>query len=253
MGWILSIMPHESVSVETNHLEPRFRSVLEKANINQRQLADYLGVSRPYITHALHGKPISRPVMMLFEKLEREVARREQGGYAAPRDGSMLPPKDAGENVNGTHGAAPSRMASNVAPNTPMSIPVLSVSQACAWAGPESAPAISHEELVYAAADPKAFAVRVTGDAMSPHHVSGELAIVYPNDLPHDGDRVLARLRDGNGGALLFRIFHLSDHGRSVILSSPNPAYPALQYAREEFTWVHPIAATIRQMRDHAA
>jgi len=85
---------------------------------------------------------------------------------------------------------------------------------------------------------------------MEPQHLRGEIAIVYPSEHPRDGDRVLARLRDDNGGSVLFRIFHLSDRGKGVILSSPNQAYPALQYQRDAFTWIHPIAATVRSLKD---
>lgn len=67
-------MPHESVNNENHQLPFRIQALLASAKINQRQLADYLGITRPEIIHALHGKPISDSALSLLETLERETA-----------------------------------------------------------------------------------------------------------------------------------------------------------------------------------
>ncbi len=229
-------MPHYPVeSAVRRDMSARVVALREKLNLRQAELARLLGVSRSYITHMEKGKPCSYPVQKLIEKLEAEASAREQRlkwpvatAAAAPEPEPTLPPE---------------HQASSAA------IPLLSMSEACALGNADDAPRITSLHLTVTVADSHAFAVRVNGDSMQPQHVDGELAIVYPSEAPHTGDRVLARLHDGNGGSILFRIFNAVDRGEKVVLSSPNPAYPTLQYRIQDFAWIHPVAATLRHLR----
>jgi len=229
-------MPHYPVeSGVRRDMSARVIALREKLDIRQAELARLLGVSRSYITHMEKGKPCSYPVQKLIEKLEAEAASREQ-------------------RMKWSNPAAPAATAATEHPDTDRdthasAIPLLSMHEACALGDAEDAPNLTNEHLTVTVADSHAFAVRVNGDSMQPQHIDGELAIVYPSEAPHTGDRVLARLHDGNGGSVLFRIFNSVDRGQQIVLSSPNPAYPTLQFRLQDFAWIHPVAATLRQFR----
>jgi SOS-response transcriptional repressor LexA len=247
-----------SKSVAKRDVSTRLIALREKLGIRSAELARRLGVSRSYVTHLEQGKPCSLPVQKLIEKMEAEATGNQisepppkSGGICA--DASFLvPPLASAVTVMTTpaRSAFDGKLPSTAAHHRAVTIPMLSMSQASVLDSVDKASLITREQFVCGASDERAFAVRISNDAMEPQHLRGEIAIVYPSEHPRDGDRVLARLRDDNGGSVLFRIFHLSDRGKGVILSSPNQAYPALQYQRDAFTWIHPIAATVRSLKD---
>lgn len=229
-------MPHYPVeSGVRRDMSARVKALREKLDIRQAELARWLGVSRSYITHMEKGKPCSYPVQKLIEKLEAEASAREQRLKWPDSDTAKPTAIQPVRRIHHDEHAS--------------SIPLLTMHEACALGDADEAPSITQEHVTFNVADNHAFAVRVHGDAMQPQHVDGELAIVYPSEAPHTGDRVLARLHDGNGGTVLFRIFNVVDRGQHIVLSSPNPAYPPLEYRRQDFTWIHPVAATLRQLR----
>lgn len=238
-------MPHYPVeSGARRDMSARVKALREKLDIRQAELARWLGVSRSYITHMEKGKPCSYPVQKLIERLEAEAAAREQRMKWNPQPEPSTPatsPLDTTDLV-------PQHLAAEHDPH-PCSIPLLTMNEACALGDADDAPNLTREHVTFTVADSHAFAVRVHGDSMQPQHIDGELAIVYPSEAPHTGDRVLARLHDGNGGSVLFRIFNTVDRGQQIVLSSPNPAYPTLQYRMQDFAWIHPVAATLRQLR----
>ena len=248
-------------------MSSRVKALREQLDIRQAELARWLGVSRSYITHLEKGRPCSYPVQKLIERIEKEAAFRcgqvrvheaenEAPAVAEPLS-SSLPPAALSALEQFKAVAITRKPPSPVydqppsddAPH-PSSIPLLSMTQACALHDADEAEKLTREHVAFTVRDSHAFAVRVRGDAMQPQHIDGELAIVYPSEPPHVGDRVLARLQDGNGGTVLFRIFNVQDRGQQIVLSSPNPAYPALRYRREDFAWIHPVAATLRQLRE---
>lgn len=264
-------MPHYPVESSVRRdMSARVKALREKLEIRQAELARWLGVSRSYITHMEKGKPCSYPVQKLIERLEAEAAAREHRikmntPDPAPAANGMevhthpLPPDAltalsrlqplALQAARQSASPAPKPDANEEQESHPCAIPLLTMNEACALGEAEDAPRLTREHVTFTVSDDHAFAVRVHGDAMQPQHVDGELAIVYPSEPAHTGDRVLARLHDGNGGTVLFRIFNIMDQGRSIVLSSPNPAYPPLQYRRQDFAWIHPVAATLRQLR----
>lgn len=252
-------------------MSARVKALREKLEIRQAELARWLGVSRSYITHMEKGKPCSYPVQKLIERLEAEAAAREHrmkmhatdpmpaANEADPHAHPLPPAAITALNhfhpigLSQPHGSPPAKEPELEAADDPdphpCAIPLLTMNEACALGEADDARRLTREHVTFTVSDDHAFAVRVHGDAMQPQHVDGELAIVYPSEAPHTGDRVLARLHDGNGGTVLFRIFNIVDRGQSIVLSSPNPAYPSLQYRRQDFAWIHPVAATLRQLR----
>ena len=72
------------------------------------------------------------------------------------------------------------------------------------------------------------FALRVSGDSMSPNIHDGDIVIVRQQDDADDGDIVIA-IVDGEDGVCK-RVRHYQD---SIALLSDNPAYPPMIYAGE--------------------
>jgi phage repressor protein C with HTH and peptisase S24 domain len=127
-------------------------------------------------------------------------------------------------------------------------LPVLTIPAARELASPAQAAFAAAEHFAFSVSDPDAFAMRLAGDAMLPQHHDGELAILYPNSIPHTGNRVVARLSDSLGGDVLFRVYSTADHGHSIVLSSLNPLYPPVTLSPEEIVWIYPVSSTVRQM-----
>ena len=95
-------------------------------------------------------------------------------------------------------------------------------------------------------ADERAFGVRLRGDSMEPKFSDGDIAILLPSTAPTNGEIVVANIR--NQGALC-KIMHVQLDKKLVKLSSYNPAYPSTEYHRDEFHWIFPVAAMIKQLR----
>lgn len=102
----------------------------------------------------------------------------------------------------------------------------------------------------FLAFDPKdrdAFAVTLSGDSMTPVYSPGDVALVYPNHSPRNGDLVIAVLNDEAGGDVMFKVFQAS--GDRVTLSSYNPAYPPMEFPRSSFRKLCPVAAITKVLR----
>lgn len=243
------------VTREKNAFALRVAALREKMGVTRPKLAQRLGVSRQYVTKIENGAHASLPVIKLIEKLEAEV----QNGSAVTADASN---HDDGSPASTAPLPAPTAAADTAATTPPFSIPaapvpgtpritalpVLTIPAARDLTVPAQAVFAAAEHFPFSVSDPDAFAMRLAGDAMLPQHQDGELAILYPNSVPHTGNRVIARLSDSLGGDVLFRIFSTTDHGHSVVLSSLNPLYPPVILSRDEIVWIYPVASTVRQM-----
>ena len=239
---------------EKNAFSLRVAALREKMGVTRPKLAQRLGVSRQYVTKIENGAHASLPVIKLIEKLEAEV----QNGTAVTADvpahddsaASTAPlpaPAAAADTIATT---PPFSIPATPVPGTPRitALPVLTVPAARDLTVPAQAAFAAVEHFPFSVSDPDAFAMRLAGDAMLPQHNDGELAVLYPNSVPHTGNRVIARLSDSLGGDVLFRVYSTADHGHSVVLSSLNPLYPPVTLSPEEIVWIYPVAATVRQM-----
>lgn len=101
--------------------------------------------------------------------------------------------------------------------------------------------------LVFDCKDPKAFAVKLSGDSMQPKYDAGETAIIYPSFPPRNGDVVLARLDDDHGGDVMVKLYQKS--ADVVTLSSYNPVYQPMSYPRESFALIYPVAQITKNLR----
>jgi phage repressor protein C with HTH and peptisase S24 domain len=125
-------------------------------------------------------------------------------------------------------------------------IPILSWAQAGEATAFEQIPSDWDEFVPSDVADERAFGVRLRGDSMEPKFSDGDIAILLPSTAPTNGEIVVANIR--NQGALC-KIMHVQLDKKLVKLSSYNPAYPPTEYHRDEFNWIYPVAAIIKQLR----
>lgn len=101
--------------------------------------------------------------------------------------------------------------------------------------------------LVFDCKDPKAFAVKLSGDSMQPKYDAGETAIIYPSFQPRNGDVVLARLNDDLGGDVMVKLYQKS--GDTITLSSYNHVYQPMTYPRASFALIYPVAQITKNLR----
>ena len=94
--------------------------------------------------------------------------------------------------------------------------------------------------------DERAFGVRLRGDSMEPKYSEGDIAILLPSTAATNGEIVVANIK--NQGVLC-KIMHVQLDKNLVKLSSYNPAYPPTEYHRDEFHWIFPVAAIVKQLR----
>ena len=237
---------------EKNAFAMRVAALREKMGVTRPKLAQRLGVSRQYVTKIENGAHASLPVIKLIEKLEAEIQNAAAGTAAAPLPAPSKAPLPAPAPTATETASTPPAFSIPAAPSLGIpritALPVLTIPAARDLTVPAQAAFAAHEHFAFSVSDPDAFAMRLAGDAMLPQHHDGELAVLYPNSVPHTGNRVIARLSDGLGGDVLFRIYSTADHGHSIVLSSLNPLYPPVTLSPEEIVWIYPVATTVRQM-----
>jgi phage repressor protein C with HTH and peptisase S24 domain len=85
--------------------------------------------------------------------------------------------------------------------------------------------------------DEPVYALEITGDSMEPVYRAGDRIVVAPGIAPRKGDRVVARLKDGE--MIAKQIGRMNE--RSVELLSLNPDYPPRQVPRSELSWMAKI------------
>ncbi len=96
--------------------------------------------------------------------------------------------------------------------------------------------------------DPNAYALIIEGDSMEPKFSASDRVIFLPNQEPANGDVVVARVE--RSGDVFFKLFHtFGTKGEMVRLTSFNPAYPPLEFARREFRFIHPMHSLMRRWR----
>lgn len=105
--------------------------------------------------------------------------------------------------------------------------------------------------LFFDVKDPKAVAIRIVGDSMEPRYYPGDVVLAYPSSKPHNGDVVIARLDEKEGGGVVFKMHTSRDSGERIILSSFNPAYPTLEMPRRNILWMYPVVQMNRRTSEH--
>lgn len=265
-------MPHlRSDKMNAANAAGRFQALRACLGISRPQLAQWLGVTRQYITKIEGGMPPSKPVMLLVERLEQE-ASQNSGLNGKPRDvepvsrgfalaGAALENLSraqvaARQKSSAAHAAqpsAPTSRANGIHLEAPVfaarSVPLLAMHEAADLPSPEEAAHRGRQHLAFVVEDEQAFAVRITGEAMAPHYPEGSIAIVCPGLPSRNGDLVLARLKDERGGGTMLRLVHFIQDGESLVLTSTHAAYPPLTVQKEDLLWLAPVTVSLRHLR----
>jgi transcriptional regulator with XRE-family HTH domain len=99
-------------------------------------------------------------------------------------------------------------------------------------------------ELSFESADPKAYAVRIFGDAFHPRIKSGELVVLEPSREIEPGDEVLVLLTDGRS-----MLRELAHHRDGQFAFNGINAHPRLTVADSEIESLHYVAAIVKPSR----
>ena len=133
-----------------------------------------------------------------------------------------------------------------------IALPPMRKVRVISWA--QAGEAIDYEDIVdyddlveTTITDPKAFAIRIKGDSMSPRIEEGDVVVVMPSERPISGDTVIARLKDDG---VICKLFHLTGkNGRTFRLTSYNLAYPQMEREEKDFHWIYPVGEQKRFLR----
>lgn len=190
----------------------RFWRVSQK--LTQSEAAKQLDIDRGYLSQIECGRPPGNALRTRFYLLEKSSLFKVNG---------TVPPTFGLRNL-----------------------PVLSWTQAGQAIEPGEIPREWDEVVPSDVPDERAFGVRLRGDSMEPKFSDGDIAILLPGTAPTNGETVLANLRSQG---VFCKIVHIQPEKKLVKLSSYNPAYPTMEYHRDEFHWIFPVATIIRQLR----
>jgi SOS-response transcriptional repressor LexA len=183
-------------------------------NLTQAEAAKLLNIDRAYLSQVERGRPPGNALRTRFFLIEKASSIK----------------------VNGNVGAAYGLR----------NLPILSWAQAGQAIDFEQIPSDWDEVVPSDVADERSFGVRLRGDSMEPKFSEGDIAILLPSTAPTNGEIVVANIRDQG---VLCKIMHVQLDKKLVKLSSYNPAYPPTEYHRDEFHWIFPVAAIIKQLR----
>jgi SOS-response transcriptional repressor LexA len=201
-------------SSPNDNFSERLRFWRVSQNLTQAKAARLLDIDRSYLSQVERGRPPGNALRTRF----------------------LLMEKTASITVNGNVAAAYGLR----------NLPVLSWAQA-GQAIEFSEIARDWEEVVPSAvADERAFGIRLRGDSMEPRFSDGDIAILLPSIEPTNGEIVVANLK---GQGALCKIMHVQIEKNLIKLSSYNPAYPPMEYRREEFHWIFPVESLIKRLR----
>ena len=183
-------------------------------NLTQAEAAGQLNIDRSYLSQVERGRNPGNALRTRFLLLEKSSSIKSKGNAAA------------------AYGLR--------------NLPILSWAQAGKAVASEEIPGDWDEVVPSDVTDDRAFAVRLRGDSMEPKFSDSDIAILLPGVTATNGEIVVANVK--NQGVLC-KIMHVQLDKNLVKLSSYNPAYPPTEYHRDEFHWIYPVAAIIKQLR----
>src|SRR5277367_2126217 len=202
-----------SAKSDANFAE-RLRLWRVSQKFTQAEAAKQLDIDRSYLSQVERGRSPGNALRTRFFLIEKSSSVKVNGNVAA---------------VYGLR-----------------NLPVLSWAQAGQTTDFAEMPRDWDEVVPSDVADERAFGVRLRGDSMEPKFSDGDIAILLPGSAPTNGEIVMANIK--NQGVLC-KIMHVQLDKNLVKLSSYNPAYPPTEYHRDEFHWIYPVAAIIKQLR----
>ncbi len=219
----------------------RLRTWRHTLGLNQTEAAKILGCERSYLSQLEGKRKPGKGVWIRFEnEWAKFVAQRNRDSAGAqPGLGSPL-------QVYQEPGSLPLSTISHGRKTGLRHIPILSRAQAGMASTFDQMPE-DYEGMVAAdVTDEAAVAVRLQGDSMEPRFENGDIAVLLPSIAPTNGEIVVANLADEG---VLCKIMHVQHEKNLITLTSYNPAYPPMQYRREDFVWMYPVAQVIKILR----
>ncbi len=93
--------------------------------------------------------------------------------------------------------------------------------------------------------DPKAFALRIEGESMTPSITPGDVVIVSPAATLRRGDEVVVKTVDGE---CFCKVWGGVENG-VVTLISHNPLHPQFTISQNQIAWVYPVIQTTKRRR----
>lgn len=190
----------------------RMRKWRVAQKMTQAEAAQQLDIDRSYLSQVERGRSPGRALQTRFVIAEQ----------AAPPYGNATP----------SYGLR--------------NLQVLSWAQAGAATDFDEIPRDWNEVVPSDVSDERAFGVRLRGDSMEPRFSDGDIAILLPSIAPTNGETVVANLKEEG---ILCKIMHVQLDKNLITLSSYNPAYPPLERHRDQFHWIFPVSAVIKQLR----
>ena len=212
----------------------RLKVLREAKHLTLAQLATAVGYSVGVYREIEDGRS------SMSRKMAERVAKELGCDVQELIEGSDHPPG------NGTHfGTFGETPPVQVPPGMKVKyVPLLSMAQ-CGSMGAYDDSAYAHDGFIaFNSEDPKAFAVKLAGESMTPVFAPGDVAVVYPSKPPKNGGVVIARLNEEHGSDVMLKLFQAS--GANVTLSSYNPAFPAMTFPRDSFSWIYPVASVTK-------
>lgn len=215
-------------------VDREFREALRQAAEafgSQSELARRAGIGKQHISKYIRGD-IKKMEKETWEKLAPHIQPYLPAGF--------LP---AGER-------RPDWTAEVEPPPEMKSIPVISIAQAAGFdctlePFDNYACSLDHEDAPMFEEKEGMFAVRISGDSMTPWYPPGTIVYINGREYPSCGKRVIAKLK--NSGEVVFKIFYrrqnkvmllsFDDSGRNFIWESPDD---------NPFVWIYPIKYSFR-------
>ncbi len=246
LGRLLAIYEAEGLpgsnkpTMEQGGARAKLRRAREAKGLKISELAKMVGYSVAVYQDIEDGRS------QMGEKMAVKVASALGIPLEELTDGSDHPPERGVE--RGTFGTIPEiRMGPGMEKSRVKFVPLLSMAQ-CGTMHAYDDSAYAHDGFIaFNCNDPKAFALTLAGDSMQPRYDAGDVAVVYPSFSPRNGDLVIARLIDDEGGDVMFKVYQASKD--LVTLASYNPIYEPLKWPRSAFQWIYPVQSVTKVLR----
>lgn len=210
------------------------KSLREKKGLTQAQLAKAVGYSLGVYQDIEDGRS------SMSRKMAQRIAKALGCDVEKLLEGSDHPP---GNGIHyGTFGETP---PVNVPPGMKVKyVPLLSMAQ-CGSMGAYDDSAYTHDGFIaFNSDDPKAFAVKLAGESMTPVFSPGDVAIINPSKQPKNGGVVIAKLNEDNGSDVMLKLYQAS--GSNITLSSYNPAFPPMTFPKSAFAWIYHVKSVTK-------
>ncbi len=255
------------------------RAKREELNLTQDQLADKVGISKPYLSNIETGKIKNPPTDGIIKSLERWL-RFADGELVAIAQWARTPPSvrqehellkaevqhlqgilkelfDKGQACAGSNGVDLGAILNRVAGqgnirrlSAGRAVPVINKVAAGYphhFTDLDYPPSVADEYIHCPDMhDSQAFAARVVGDSMEPAYHEGDIVIFSPNSEPRDGSDCFVRF-EGDGGTTFKRFYQ--DNQDTIRLQPLNSKYPSQTHPVQSVTGLWPAVFRIERLR----